>query len=558
MILKSESVRLDAKIGDVRLVSAKVHLLRIPLRRPFVISLGVQPDYLGTIVELGSDERTGYGEGSTIPQITGESPEGVAATAKWILNALAGRTFGGLEDFSAFVDAAIHANPTAKSAIDIAVHDLLGKTWNLHVIRMLGGRFADLPTSLTIGLVPVDESLRQLEELQAEKCQFIKVKVGGKVEDDIARVRAIAERLSTERFYVDANQGYSLRDALRLSPVLQESGALFFEQPLGRHAYEDLRALRKSSGVAVMLDESISSPRDVIEAVRREAADYVNVKLTKSGGIHQAMKTLIRLFPLTMLPIPEATRSRFPRFKQASADLDLVTEALIANPRSDLARNALIQILKQNTGGQFTDEQIRAHVLTFMLAGHETTALLLAWAWELLAHDPQAQGKLQAEVDCSLSDRLPTAEDLKQLTYTQAVVKETLRLRPPAWVVGRQAIEDCQIGGYTIPAGSNVLMSQWVMHHDPRFYYQPELFRPERWLEPFGAALPRFAYFPFGGGSRVCIGEHFARTEAVAVLAYAVRRWQVSPVSAKLAKPNPSVTLRPRNGIPLRVEKREN
>ena len=274
--------------------------------------------------------------------------------------------------------------------------------------------------------------------------------------------------------------------------------------------------------------------------------------------VSQAMKTLIRLFPLTMLPIPEATRSRFPRFKQASADLDLVTEALIANPRSDLARNALIQILKQNTGGQFTDEQIRAHVLTFMLAGHETTALLLAWAWELLAHDPQAQGKLQAEVDCSLSDRLPTAEDLKQLTYTQAVVKETLRLRPPAWVVGRQAIEDCQIGGYTIPAGSNVLMSQWVMHHDPRFYYQPELFRPERWLEPFGAALPRFAYFPFGGGSRVCIGEHFARTEAVAVLAYAVRRWQVSPVSAKLAKPNPSVTLRPRNGIPLRVEKREN
>ncbi|HII40902.1 MAG TPA: dipeptide epimerase [Thermoplasmata archaeon] len=293
MILKSESVRLDAKIGDVRLASAKVHLLRIPLRRPFVISLGVQPDYLGTIVELGSDERTGYGEGSTIPQITGESPEGVAATAKWILNALAGRTFGGLEDFSAFVDAAIHANPTAKSAIDIAVHDLLGKTWNLHVIRMLGGRFADLPTSLTIGLVPVDESLRQLEELQAEKCQIIKVKVGGKVEDDIARVRAIAERLSTERFYVDANQGYSLRDALRLSPVLQESGALFFEQPLGRHAYEDLRTLRKSSGVAVMLDESISSPRDVIEAVRREAADYVNVKLTKSGGIHQAMKTLI-------------------------------------------------------------------------------------------------------------------------------------------------------------------------------------------------------------------------------------------------------------------------
>jgi L-alanine-DL-glutamate epimerase-like enolase superfamily enzyme len=244
-------------------------------------------------LEIESEEHTGFGEGSTIPQITGESPEGVAATSKYILSALAGRTFGGLEDFGAAVDSAIHANPTAKSAIDIAVHDLLGKHWGLHVTQMLGGRLADLPTSLTIGLVPVEESLQQLTELQAEKCQIIKVKVGGKVEDDIRRVQAVAEHLHTERFHVDANQGYSLRDALRLGPVLSECGALFFEQPLGRHAFEDLRALRKSSAVPVMLDESIGSPRDVIEAVRREAADYVNVKLTKSGGIRNSMKTLV-------------------------------------------------------------------------------------------------------------------------------------------------------------------------------------------------------------------------------------------------------------------------
>ncbi len=293
MILKTEVVKLDAKVGDVRLASAKVHLLSIPLRHPFVISLGTQRDYNGTIVELESGEHTGYGEGSTIPQITGESPEGVAATTKYVLGTLAGRTFGGLEDFSAAVDAAIHANPTAKDAIDIAVHDLLGKHWGLHVTQMLGGRLAELPTSLTIGLVPVDESLRQLAELQAERCSIIKVKVGGKVEDDIARVRAVAEHLRGERFYVDANQGYSLRDAIRLSAVLSERGAMFFEQPLNRHALEDLRALRKATSVPVMLDESISAPRDVVEAVRREAADYVNVKLTKSGGIRNSMKTLI-------------------------------------------------------------------------------------------------------------------------------------------------------------------------------------------------------------------------------------------------------------------------
>ena len=293
MILKSESVKLDARIGDVRLVSAKVHLLRIPLRHPFVISLGVQPDYLGTIVELESDEHTGYGEGSTIQPITGESPEGVAAAAVHILHALADGTFGDLEDVGSAMDAALPANPTAKCAVDIAVHDLLGKHRGLHVIQMLGGRFADLPTSLTIGLVPVEESLRQLEELQAERCQVIKVKVGGKVEEDMERVRAVAGRLHGERLYVDANQGYSLRDALRLSPVLSECGALFFEQPLDRHAFEDLRTFRKSSDVPVMLDESIFSPGDVLEAVRHEAADYVNVKLTKSGGIRNAMKTLL-------------------------------------------------------------------------------------------------------------------------------------------------------------------------------------------------------------------------------------------------------------------------
>jgi L-alanine-DL-glutamate epimerase-like enolase superfamily enzyme len=293
LIVTSEAVKLGERIGDVRLESARVHLLRIPLRHPFVISLGTQREYKGTIVELESDEHAGFGEGSTIPQITGESPEGVAANAKYILNALAGRTFGGLEDFSSSVNAAIHANPTAKSAIDIAVHDLLGKHWGLHVIQMLGGRFADLPTSLTIGLVPVEESLRQLAELQAEKCQIIKLKVGGDVEDDIRRVRAVSEHLRNERFYVDANQGYSLRDALRLNAVLLECGALFFEQPLDRHALVDLHALRKASNVPVMLDESISSPMDVIEAVRHEAADYVNVKLTKSGGIRNAVKTLI-------------------------------------------------------------------------------------------------------------------------------------------------------------------------------------------------------------------------------------------------------------------------
>ncbi len=292
MILRTETVRLGARIGDVSVASATVHLLKIPLRHPFVISLGTMPDYMGTIVELESDERTGYGEGSTIPAITGEPFEQVPLAAVRILHALVGRRFDGVEDFGAALDAATADHPTARCAIDIAAHDLVGKARGVHVTELLGGHFEDLATSLTIGLVPVEESLRQLAELQAEKCQTIKVKVGGKVEEDIERVRAVADHLTTERFYVDANQGYSLKDALRLCPILSERGAVFFEQPLRRDALEDLHTLRKSGGVPVMLDETIFSPQDVVEAVRREAADFVNVKLTKSGGIQNAMKTL--------------------------------------------------------------------------------------------------------------------------------------------------------------------------------------------------------------------------------------------------------------------------
>ncbi len=161
---------------------------------------------------------------------------------------------------------------------------------------------------------------------------------------------------------------------------------------------------------------------------------------------------------------------------------------------------------------------------------------------------------MQAEADLVLGDRTPMPEDLTRLPYTRAIVQETLR--PPAWTIGRQSIRDCEIGGQHIPAGSIVLVSQWVTHHDPRFYADPLEFRPERWDEIEGSPFPRYAFFPFGGGSRSCIGEHFAMTETIAVLSMITRRWQVLPINEDLAKPQPSVTLRSRSGIPLQVERR--
>jgi cytochrome P450 len=267
------------------------------------------------------------------------------------------------------------------------------------------------------------------------------------------------------------------------------------------------------------------------------------------------MTTLTRLFPLTNLPLPDSARAWFPHFKRATADLNTVTDELLASPQVAQAKYAFINILRENPH-QFTTEQIRSHALTFLLAGHETTAVLLAWCWDFLAHHPEIQTKVQEEADRFLGDALPTPADLQKLTYTHNVVKETMRVRPPAWAIGRQAIDDCEIGGAYIPAGSVTLLSQWVTHHDPRYYAEPNEFRPERWDEAQSRSLPRFAFFPFGGGGHVCIGEHFAWTEATLVLALMARHWQARPVQDELAKPHPSVTLRPKNGVKVIIEKR--
>lgn len=174
----------------------------------------------------------------------------------------------------------------------------------------------------------------------------------------------------------------------------------------------------------------------------------------------------------------------------------------------------------------------------------------------MLAHHSEVRLKLQTEVDTVLGDRSPTSDDLQKLSYTRMIVKETLRIRPPVWALGRQTRQDCEIGGGRIPAGSTVLMSQWVTHHNSRFYDNPLQFRPERWFSLESPPFPQYAFFPFGGGNRICIGEHFAMTKAIAVLGMIARRWNMSPTQASLAKPNPSVTLRPDRSIKLIIKRR--
>jgi len=208
-------------------------------------------------------------------------------------------------------------------------------------------------------------------------------------------------------------------------------------------------------------------------------------------------------------------------------------------------------------GSRMTDRQLRDEVITLFLAGHETTALALSWTWWLLAQNPQAEAKLHAELDAVLAGRSPTLEDLPNLRYTDHVISESMRLYPPAWGMARVAIEDAEIGGYRIPKGSGVSLSQWVVHRDSRWFEAPEEFHPERWEGDLLKRLPRFAYFPFGGGPRQCIGNTFALMEAALLLATIAQKFRVRLVPNQKVEPVASITLRPRHGIQVTLEARQ-
>jgi cytochrome P450 len=203
-----------------------------------------------------------------------------------------------------------------------------------------------------------------------------------------------------------------------------------------------------------------------------------------------------------------------------------------------------------------SDAQVRDEAITIFLAGHETTANALAWAWYLLSQNPEAEARLHAELDFVLGDRGPRVEDLPRLAYTEMVLAESMRLFPPAWIIGRRAMEPYSVGGFEVRTGSIVVASQWVTHRDPRYFPDPERFDPERWRPEAKEARPRFSYFPFGGGPRVCIGEGFAWMEGILVLAAIGSRWRLRLEPGQAVVPSPGITLRPRDGIWVTLEKR--
>jgi cytochrome P450 len=223
-------------------------------------------------------------------------------------------------------------------------------------------------------------------------------------------------------------------------------------------------------------------------------------------------------------------------------------------PSGDLL--SLLMQARDEDGSRMTDEQLRDEVMTFLLAGHETTALALSWALYLLSQNAGVEEILHDEVDRALAGRLPSTSDLSSLTYVDNIIKETMRLYPPAWSVARTVIASFELEGYWVPAGANVVMSQWIVHRDPRFFSEPEKFDPDRWNTSACQNLPRFAYFPFGGGPRQCIGASFATTETALILTTIARRYRLVSLDKTPVLPVPSLTLRPTGPIRMHIEAR--
>ena len=266
-----------------------------------------------------------------------------------------------------------------------------------------------------------------------------------------------------------------------------------------------------------------------------------------------------RLRQMVKIPLWVATRANR-RLQQAVAELNHTVEGFIAAGRSrnQAADDLLSRLLfaQDEDGTRMSDRQLRDEAMTLYLAGHETTALTLAWTWYLLSQHPHVEDKLLSEWQRVLRGATPTTQHLLKITYTSAVIAESMRLFPPVYVIGREATTDLELGGYRVKRGYTVLMSQWVNHRDPKYFPDPEAFRPERWQHGLAKRLPKFAYYPFGGGQRLCVGNAFALTEAAIILAAVGQRYRFTLDPDAVIGIKPQITLLPANGIPATLRLR--
>jgi cytochrome P450 len=311
---------------------------------------------------------------------------------------------------------------------------------------------------------------------------------------------------------------------------------------------------------------------DVSKEMARLTLDIVGKTLfdadvdSQAESVGRALTEVMESYWVALLPLPDLVDAlplpTLRRSRAARARLDAIIYDLIAQRRAgggDRGDVLSMLLMARDEGGDatgFDDVQVRDEVMTLFLAGHETTANALSWTWYLLSQDAEVEVRLHEELRHVLGSRLPSVTDVHALPFTESVIAEAMRLYPPAWLIGRRAIAAFEAGGFVVPAGALVFTSPYVLQRDPRYFPEPDRFHPDRWTPSFKASLPKFAYFPFGGGPRQCIGESFARMELLLVVATLAQRWRFRMKSARPVVPQPLVTLRPKHGMVMIPESR--
>lgn len=354
--------------------------------------------------------------------------------------------------------------------------------------------------------------------------------------------------------------------------LLTSEGALWKRQRrLAQPAFHHRRVTGYAKAMVRHAERAVAElapgePRDIHQDMMRLTLDIAAETLfgadvgSAANQISEAIEALMDRFTGTgsmipsFLPTPGNLRAR-----RALRRIDEVVFGIIAERRRQTrARDDLLSMLLEATDGEgsMDDRQLRDEVVTLLLAGHETTALAVSYTLYLLSRHPEVDAALSEEIRSVVGDRAPTYEDLPELGLVDKVVRESMRLYPPAWAIGREATMPCRVGGFDAAPGTQIWAVQWVVHRDPRFYEEPEAFRPDRWTDEFVKSLPRFAYFPFGGGRRVCIGNSFAMMETALVVATLVQHFRFLPASDDPLEILPSVTLRPKHGVFLQLERR--
>ena len=372
-----------------------------------------------------------------------------------------------------------------------------------------------------------------------------------------------AKRLLGEGLLTSEGQMH-LRQRRTIQPLFHKQQVQRFAESMVRHALR----WRDSVNDGATLDVTAEMGALTL-AIVGDTLFSSNVQ-ADAEEVRDALHDAVQSFAYAVLPRVELLEKLpfgpFVKVRAARARLDRVILRVVGERRAEQSAIAsgakadhtdLVSMLldardpENPSAPGMSDQQIRDEAMTIFLAGHETTANAMAWTWHLLGTHGDAETKLRGEIDRVLGGRLPAVADVPKLEYARAVIAESMRLFPPAWTMGRRAVEAHTIGGHEIEKDALVLLSQWVVHRDPRWWPDAEAFTPERWLTP-APSRPKYAYFPFGGGNRVCIGESFAWTEAILLLATIAQQWRFRPITPPTAEPR--ITLRPA-ALRMRLER---